>query len=314
MHFPLPEGPGRQIHATRSVKLRTRVHRHARHHPAAPRSRRRRRQARARKSPQPFLDVERFTALEGRAQAAAGADRGAAGAAQCAVASRSASPRRKGEDAAALMAEVSGIGDEMKAGAQTLDAIQRELSQMLMGVPNLPHDSVPVGADEKRQCRGAPAWGEPRTFDFAVKDHVDLGAPLGHRFRNRREAVGLALHVPARPGGAAASGAWRSSCSMCRPASTATPSATRRTSSIARSSKAPGSCRSSTARHVLGAAGGGRRGMQARAVPDLHVGDLADQQRARADPEAGAAAAEAHRAQPVLPQRGRQSPGATRAA
>ena len=87
----------------------------------------------------------------------------------------------KGEDASALMAEVGSIADELKAGAERLDAIQVELNQMLMGVPNLPDASVPVGADEHGNVE-VRRWGTPRTFDFAVRDHVDLGAPLGLDF------------------------------------------------------------------------------------------------------------------------------------
>jgi seryl-tRNA synthetase len=79
------------------------------------------------------------------------------------------------------MAEVGGVGDEMKAGAERLEAIQSELQSMVMGVPNLPDESVPVGADETANVE-VRRWGTPRSYDFAVKDHVDLGAPLGLDF------------------------------------------------------------------------------------------------------------------------------------
>jgi seryl-tRNA synthetase len=84
----------------------------------------------------------------------------------------------KGQDTSAVMAEVGGIGDELKASAERLDQVQAELQQMLMSVPNLPDASVPVGADEAANAE-VRRWGTPRSFDFPVKDHVDLGEPLG---------------------------------------------------------------------------------------------------------------------------------------
>jgi seryl-tRNA synthetase len=79
------------------------------------------------------------------------------------------------------MAEVGGLADELKSGADRLDVIQTELTALLMHVPNLPHESVPVGTDESGNVE-VRRWGTPRTFDFTVKDHVDLGAPLGLDF------------------------------------------------------------------------------------------------------------------------------------
>jgi seryl-tRNA synthetase len=84
----------------------------------------------------------------------------------------------RGEDTAAVMAEVSGIGETMKASAAQLDEIQARLADMLTGVPNLPHESVPVGKDEHDNVE-VRRWGTPREFDFPVKDHVDVGTPLG---------------------------------------------------------------------------------------------------------------------------------------
>src|SRR5260221_171815 len=71
--------------------------------------------------------------------------------------------------------------DARRASAERLDAIQTELSSMLMSVPNLPQDDVPVGADESANVE-VRRWGAPRAFDFPTKDHVDLGAPLGLDF------------------------------------------------------------------------------------------------------------------------------------
>ena len=83
----------------------------------------------------------------------------------------------KGEDASAVMAEVTGLGDELKACETALTGIQTRLETMLLDVPNLPHDSVPVGqgADDNVEARRV---GTPRAYDFAVKDHVDLGTGL----------------------------------------------------------------------------------------------------------------------------------------
>ena len=85
--------------------------------------------------------------------------------------------KSRGEDASALMAEVNAQADKLKALEQQLDGIQRELNEFLTGIPNLPHASVPVGRspEENREMR---LWGAPRPFDFAVKDHVDIGAGL----------------------------------------------------------------------------------------------------------------------------------------
>ncbi|MFN3750776.1 MAG: serine--tRNA ligase [Thiobacillus sp.] len=84
----------------------------------------------------------------------------------------------KGEDTAAVMAEVAGLGDELKALETRLSELQAELNDFLMGVPNLPHESVAVGKDETANVE-VSRWGTPRTFDFPVRDHVDLGENLG---------------------------------------------------------------------------------------------------------------------------------------
>jgi seryl-tRNA synthetase len=84
----------------------------------------------------------------------------------------------KGEDASALMAEVAGIGDRLKANEHRLAEIQAKLADIALGIPNLQDDSVPVGADETQNVE-QHRWGTPRTFDFAVKDHVELGAHKG---------------------------------------------------------------------------------------------------------------------------------------
>ena len=84
----------------------------------------------------------------------------------------------KGEDTTALMAEVAGLGDELKANEAALTAVQTKLGDFMQAIPNLPHESVPVGTDEAGNVEVRKV-GTPRTFAFEVKDHVDVGAPLG---------------------------------------------------------------------------------------------------------------------------------------
>jgi seryl-tRNA synthetase len=86
--------------------------------------------------------------------------------------------KAKGEDTTALMAEVAGIGDQLKANEHALAAVQERLAAAALGIPNLPHESVPVGQDESGNAE-QHRWGTPRAFDFAVKDHVELGAHKG---------------------------------------------------------------------------------------------------------------------------------------
>src|SRR3569623_1520805 len=76
------------------------------------------------------------------------------------------------------MAEVAGLGDEQKQLEARLSELQAELNDFLMGVPNLPHESVAVGKDETANVE-VSRWGTPRQFDFPVRDHVDLGEGLG---------------------------------------------------------------------------------------------------------------------------------------
>ncbi len=89
--------------------------------------------------------------------------------------------KAKGEDVSAVMAEVAGLGDQLKADEAQLSALQAQLQALLLNVPNLPHDSVPAGLSEADNVEVRKV-GVPRQFDFAVKDHTDVGAPLGLDF------------------------------------------------------------------------------------------------------------------------------------
>ncbi len=97
--------------------------------------------------------------------------------------------KSKGEDASAVLAEVAGIGDELKANEAKLAALQERYNAFVAGIPNLPHASVPVGNDEHGNVE-VLRWGTPRTFDFEVKDHVDVGTPLGLDFETATKITG----------------------------------------------------------------------------------------------------------------------------
>jgi len=87
----------------------------------------------------------------------------------------------KGEDTSAVMAQVAGLGDELKASATRLDELQAKISDFMLAIPNLPHESVPVGNDESGNVELRKV-GTPRAFDFEIKDHVDVGAGIGLDF------------------------------------------------------------------------------------------------------------------------------------
>jgi len=87
----------------------------------------------------------------------------------------------KGEDASAVMTEVGGLGEELKSCEDQLAVLQTRLNDFLARIPNLPNESVPSGKDESANVE-VRRWGTPRSFDFAIKDHADLGEPLGLDF------------------------------------------------------------------------------------------------------------------------------------
>ena len=84
----------------------------------------------------------------------------------------------KGEDASAVLAEVAGIGDELKANEAALAELLERFNAFVAGLPNLPHDSVPVGKSEADNVE-VSRWGTVPSFDFEVRDHVDIGTRLG---------------------------------------------------------------------------------------------------------------------------------------
>ncbi len=148
-----------------------------------------------RKTPQPFLDEARFRELEAERKTIQTrtedlqAQRNSLSKQIGMLKGKAA----KGEDTAAeveaVMAQVAGIGDELKTSADRLEVIQIEMAGMLLAVPNLPHDSVPVGSDESGNVE-VRRWGTPQTYAFEAKDHVDIGEPLGLDFETGAKLSG----------------------------------------------------------------------------------------------------------------------------
>jgi seryl-tRNA synthetase len=100
----------------------------------------------------------------------------------------------KGEDTTAVMAEVAGLGDELKANEVALAEVQANMARFMESIPNLPHESVAVGADESGNVEVRKV-GTPREFDFAVKDHVDIGEKLGLDFDTAAKLTGSRFSV-----------------------------------------------------------------------------------------------------------------------
>jgi seryl-tRNA synthetase len=134
----------------------------------------------ARKTPQPYLDVERFRTLEAERKTLQTRVEELQ-ARRNALSKQIGQLKAKGQDSSEPMAEVARIADGLSEGAAVLEHIQAELNAMLLGLPNLPQAGVPVGTDEGANVE-VRRWGKVRAFDFTPKDHVDLGAPLGMDF------------------------------------------------------------------------------------------------------------------------------------
>lgn len=97
--------------------------------------------------------------------------------------------KKSGQDASAVMAEVGGLGAQLKANETALADLQEKISAFMLTIPNIPHASVPVGADESANVE-VRRVGTPREFDFDIKDHVDVGAPLGLDFETASKLSG----------------------------------------------------------------------------------------------------------------------------
>ena len=139
------------------------------------------------------LDVAGFTALEAERKAIQTRTEELQGK-RNALSKQIGMLKGKGEDTSAVMAQVAGLGDELKADEAALTLVQAKLSEFIMAVPNLPHESTPVGENEAGNVEVRKV-GTPRTFDFEVKDHVDVGGPLGLDFEVATKLTGSRFSV-----------------------------------------------------------------------------------------------------------------------
>lgn len=148
-----------------------------------------------RKNPQPFLDADKFRGLEAERKT---------------IQTRTEELQNKRntlskqigalmgqgkkDEAEAAKAEVNALKGELESSAARLEQIQTDMQALLLAVPNLPHESVPVGSDEHGNVV-ARSWGTPKQYDFAVKDHVDVGEPLGLDFDTGTKLTGSRFTV-----------------------------------------------------------------------------------------------------------------------
>ncbi|HEY5582038.1 MAG TPA: serine--tRNA ligase [Rhodoferax sp.] len=154
-----------------------------------------------RKSPQAFLNVDAFKTLEAERKTIQMRTEELQGKRNT-LSKQIGQLKAKGPSAQAqsdaVMAEVAGLKAELEASATRLEQIQLELQALLLGVPNLPHESVPVGADEHGNVV-VRTWGTPKAFAFEVKDHVDIGTPLGLDFELGVKLTGARFTVMKGP-------------------------------------------------------------------------------------------------------------------
>ncbi|WP_108650418.1 serine--tRNA ligase [Dongshaea marina] len=105
------------------------------------------------------------------------------------------SAKRRGEDIQPLIAEVGELGDKLERCKSELNTVLSEIEAIALSIPNLPHESVPVGKDEEENVE-VVRWGEPRVFDFEIRDHVDVGEGLaGIDFDCARKLAGSRFYV-----------------------------------------------------------------------------------------------------------------------
>jgi seryl-tRNA synthetase len=137
-----------------------------------------------RKTPQAFLNVEKFRALETERKTLQTRTEELQSQ-RNSLSKQIGMLKAKGESTDQVMADVASIKTELDASALRLDALQAEIQDMLLAVPNLPHESVPLGADEHGNVE-VRKWSMdgkgPKAFDIEVRDHVDIGEKLGLDF------------------------------------------------------------------------------------------------------------------------------------
>jgi seryl-tRNA synthetase len=150
-----------------------------------------------RKNPQPYLDVEAFRRLEAERKTLQTRTEELQSQ-RNALSKQIGQLKAKGESADAVMAQVAALKTELDQSAARLEQLQPELQALVLAVPNLPQDGVPVGADETGNVV-LRQWGTPRTLDFAVRDHVDIGEALGLDFETGVKLAGARFTVMKGP-------------------------------------------------------------------------------------------------------------------
>ena len=146
-----------------------------------------------RKSPQLFLNVDAFQALEAERKTIQSRTEELQNLRNT-LSKKIGQLKAKREDASAAMAQVSSSKAELETSSARLDQIQLELQALLLAVPNLPHASVPLGKGEDGNVV-VRSWGTPKTCDFEIKDHVDVGQPLGLDFELGTKLTGSRFTV-----------------------------------------------------------------------------------------------------------------------
>jgi seryl-tRNA synthetase len=148
-----------------------------------------------RKKPQAFLDVEAFRTLEAERKTIQMRTEELQSRRNT-LSKQIGMLKAKGTPAEvdAVMAEVAGLKAELETSATRLDQIQADMQGLLLAVPNLPHESVPVGEDEHGNVV-VRSWGSPKTYGFEVRDHVDLGLPIGLDFEMGVKLTGARFTV-----------------------------------------------------------------------------------------------------------------------
>lgn len=97
--------------------------------------------------------------------------------------------KAQGADTTAVMAEVNTLGEQLKTAEARLEIIRTQLDELMLGIPNLPDSSVPIGNDETANVQ-IRSWGAPKQFDFPIRDHIELGSPLGLDFETASKLAG----------------------------------------------------------------------------------------------------------------------------
>ncbi len=157
-----------------------------------------------RKNPQTFLNVEAFQVLEAERKALQSRTEELQNQRNT-LSKQIGQLKSKGEDWAAVMAQVSNSKAELELSSLRLDALQTELLSLLLAVPNLPHESVPQGSDEhgnlevRKWSPSEGIGGSPVAMSFEAKDHVDVGAPLGLDFEMGTKLSGSRFTVMKGP-------------------------------------------------------------------------------------------------------------------